>query len=129
MNEDERGNWYLVTGLILGILLGVIYSKWIQPVQYTDTSPASLLAESKEDYRILVAAAYEANGDLVRAKARLGLLKDENSYRAVAEQAQNMLADGGSAEEARALGILAVALGEELPTVEPIQTLVPMPTK
>jgi hypothetical protein len=129
MNEDERGNWYLITGLILGILLGVLYSKVIQPVQYTDTSPSSLLEEYKEKYRILVASAYEANGDLVRAKARLGLLKDENSYRIVAEQAQKMLADGCSAEEARALGILAVALGEELPTVEPIQTLIPTPTK
>lgn len=129
MNEDERGNWYLITGMILGILLGIIYSKWIQPVQYTDTSPASLVEDYKDIYRILVASAYEANGDLVRAKARLGLLKDENSYRTVAEQAQNVLADGGSAEEARALGILAVALGEDLPTVEPIQTLIPTPTK
>ncbi|HEX7974299.1 MAG TPA: hypothetical protein VF498_07815, partial [Anaerolineales bacterium] len=50
--------------------------------------------------------------DLVRAKARLELLKDPDPYQALAGQAQRALADGSSTAEARALGLLSLALGQ-----------------
>jgi hypothetical protein len=115
--NDERGPWYLLTGLVLGAVIGLLYAWVIQPVQYTNTTPASLRTDFKDQYRALIAAAYLANGDLVRAKARLALLKDADVYRSLAEQAQRTLADGSSPEEARALGLLAVALGQPPPTV------------
>jgi hypothetical protein len=111
MNE-KRGPWYLLTGLILGIGLGLLYAWVIRPVQYTNTAPNSLRADFKDQYRVMIAAAYMANGDLLRARARLDLLQDADLYRALAEQAQRTLADGSSQQEARALGVLAVALGQ-----------------
>lgn len=111
MNE-KRGPWYLLTGLILGIGLGLLYAWVIRPVQYTNTAPNSLRAEFKDQYRVMIAAAYMANGDLLRARARLDLLQDADLYRTLAEQAQRTLADGSSQQEARALGVLAVALGQ-----------------
>jgi len=118
MNKDERGNWYLLTGVVLGIILGILFAWVISPVEYVDTAPESLKDEFKDQYRVLIASAYVANGDLVRAKARLGLLGEADIYLVVAEQAQQMLAEGGSVEEAQALGRLALALGQEIPQPE-----------
>lgn len=117
--RENRGPWYLLTGLVLGGLLGLAYAWLVQPVRYTNTTPASLRSDFKDRYRALIASAYQANDNLVRAKARLELLEDLDMYRALAEQAQRTLAGGGDAQEARALGELAVALGQALPTVEP----------
>ena len=116
--RENRGPWYLLTGLALGVILGLGYACLVQPVRYTDTTPASLRSDFKERYRALIASAYQANKDLVRAKARLALLGDPDMYRALAEQAQRTLA-GGDPEEARALGLLAVALGPAPPTLAP----------
>jgi uncharacterized membrane protein YccC len=118
MNEDERGNWYLLTGVVLGIILGILFAWVVSPVKYVDTAPESLKDEFKDQYRVLIASAYVANGDLVRAKARLELLDETDIYLVVAEQAQQMLAEGGSVEEAQALGRLALALGQEIPQPE-----------
>jgi hypothetical protein len=118
MNEDERGNWYLLTGVVLGIILGILFAWIISPVKYVDTAPESLKDEFKDQYRVLIASAYVANGDLVRAKARLALLDEVDIYLVVAEQAQQILAEGGSVEEAQALGRLALALGQEIPQPE-----------
>ena len=115
--REERGPLYLITGLILGLAMGLGYAWLIQPMQYTETSPVSLRADFKGSYRTLIALAYASNGDLVRARARLELLQDENVTQLLTEQAQRKLADGSPQNEARALSLLAVALGKVPPTV------------
>jgi hypothetical protein len=115
MNGEKRGPWYLLTGLVLGIALGLIYAWVFQPVEYVDTSPEFLRSDFKDQYRALIAAAYLGNGDLIRARARLELLKDEDMFRAISEQAQRTLAQQGSDDDARALGLLAIALGQAPP--------------
>ena len=115
MNGEKRGPWYLLTGLVLGIALGLIYAWVFQPVRYVDTTPESLRPDFKDQYRALIAAAYLGNGDLVRARARLELLKDEDMFRVISEQAQRTLAQQGSDADARALGLLAIALGQAPP--------------
>ncbi|UCH59915.1 MAG: hypothetical protein JSV61_00145 [Anaerolineales bacterium] len=117
--RENRGPWYLLTGLLFGAVIGLAYAWLVQPVRYTNTKPASLRPDFKDRYRALIALAYQTNDNLVRAKARLELLEDQDVYRALAEQAQRTLAGGGNVEEARALGALAVALGQAPPTVEP----------
>lgn len=111
MNEDERGSWYLLTGLVIGIAAGLFFAWVIQPMGFAKSEPASLRSDYKERYRVLIAAAFEANGDLLRARARLEKLGDDDLYRTLSEQAQHYLASQGDTEEARALGNLAVALG------------------
>lgn len=119
MNGDRRGPWYLLTGVVLGLLIGLAIAWVVRPVEYVNTRPASLRADYKDSYRALIASAYLASGDLRRARARLELLQDEDMYRALAEQAQRTLAEGGTPQEARALGLLAIALGQPPPTVSP----------
>ena len=113
--KNKYGQWYLLTGLVMGAFAGLLIAWILQPVEYIDTSPASLQAAYKDHYRLLIAAAYAANGDLVRAKARLELLEDDDILQALTEQAQRTLAEGNSPEEARALGLLALALGQSAP--------------
>lgn len=117
MRRRERGPWYLLTGLVLGAVLGLAYAWMVQPVRYINTSPATLRTDFKDRYRALIASAYAANGDLVRARARLELLQDENPYQTLAGQAQRTLAEGRSPNEARSLGLLAAAIGQ--PLVQP----------
>ena len=124
--RDERGHWYLLTGFVIGIVLGLVYAWLISPQQYQDTSPASLLPEFKDQYRAMIAAAFVATGNLPRAEARLALLGDSDVERALTEQAQRTLGEGNSPLEAQALGLLAVALGQgdagALPTLVPSAT-------
>ncbi len=115
--RENRGPWYLLTGLLLGLAIGLGYAWLYQPLQYTETSPVSLRADFKDHYRTLSALAYASNGDLVRARARLELLQDENVTQLLTEQAQRKLADGSPENEARALSLLAVALGQIPPTI------------
>lgn len=110
--SDDRGPWYLVTGLILGAALGLVYAWLIAPHTYADTSPASLQAEFKDQYRAMVALAYLANGNYARAQARLELLKDVDPIQALNEQAQHGRSEGAAPREAQALGLLAVSLGQ-----------------
>jgi hypothetical protein len=138
--RDERGYWYLLTGFVIGIVLGLVYAWLIAPQQYKDTSPASLQPEFKDQYRAMIAAAFVANGNLARAEARLKLLGDQDVVRTLSEQAQLTLAEGSDPRTAQALGLLAVALGQgesatvpspvptELPTDDLISPSPPSPT-
>ena len=118
MKYDRRGSWYLLTGAVLGIALGLFYSWVISPVEYVDAPPYALRADFKDEYRILVAAAYLYSNDLLRAEDRLKQLKDGEIAQSLAVQAQRALSEGHPEEEVRALGILAMAIGEGLPPIE-----------
>jgi hypothetical protein len=125
--REERGPWYLLTGLVIGVICGLVYAWRISPVKYVDTSPATLRQDFKDQYRALIAAAYAADNDLARAQARLNLIKDPDSAQAVAIQAQQALAAGHPPAEAHALGLLAVALSQKA-SPSPIPDANPSPT-
>jgi hypothetical protein len=126
--REERGSWYLLTGLLIGIALGLIYSWWIAPAEYINTVPATLRDDFKDSYRAVIASSYAATGDLERAKARLFLLKDADSAEVLAAQAQRYLAGGGDPTESQALALLAASLGQApvLVTVSPIPSDTPL---
>jgi len=110
--REERGSWYLLTGLVIGVVLGLIYAWVISPIEYVDTTPNSLRPDYLDHYRLTIALAFQSTGDLARAQARLDLLGDEDSALALAEQAQRHRGEGGTAEEAQALANLAAFLGQ-----------------
>lgn len=131
--KDRRGNWYLLTGLIIGLAAGVIFAWWLFPVKYVDTDPSSLSEIDQDEYRRVIALAYQANHDIGRARERLRLMKDDNDVQALAAQAQRMLGENYPPDEARALALLAADLGKPPeaiststpPAVEPAATLPP----
>ncbi len=111
MNE-QRGSWYLLTGLILGIVAGLAIAWGLFPLNSDAVTPQSLRADYKDAYRAMIALAYDATQDLTRARSRLSLLQDEDPASVLAAQSQRYLAAGYSFEEAASLARLAVALGE-----------------
>lgn len=125
----RRWPWYLLTGLILGLVFGLVYSLRISPVEYVDTVPEVLRATDKDQYRMLVALAYQANGDLGRASQRLAQLRDPAPEAALAELAQRLLAENGSIETARALAQLASALVNNTGTAPTVPVLATGPAQ
>lgn len=121
MNDNQkRGNWYLLTGLVIGLALGLVYSWFINPVQYIDTDPASLEASYKDEYRKVIAMAYQANQNLGRARERAALLDPDSPIRVLAGQAQRLIAEDQASAEARALALLAADL-QNPPTTAPLE--------
>ena len=113
MKQEKRGHWYLLTGLMIGLGVGLLYAWVISPVQYIDTEPASLAEPYKDEYRKVIALAYQANQDIGRARERAALINADNPARALAAQAQRLLAANLSPREARALAVLASDLGQQ----------------
>ena len=110
-----RGPGYLFTGFVLGLALGLVISWWILPVGYRDVAPASLRADFKGVYRTLIAVAYWARPDPVRARARLELLQDPAPIEALRLQAQQALAQSPWPWEPEALAQLASVLDDTAP--------------
>ena len=127
MRGENRGPWYLLTGLVLGILAGLLYAWLISPVQYTNTAPASLRGDFKDQYRTLIAVAYLSNTDFARAKARLDLLEDPDVVSALSLQAQLARQQGRPESEISALTALALALQGSpiVPTILPSPSATP----
>jgi len=62
--------------LIIGIGVGLVYGWVINPVKYVDTTPAKLRSDYQTDYILMVAEAFQAEGDLDLAARRLAVLGD-----------------------------------------------------
>jgi hypothetical protein len=109
-NVPRKGNWYLLTGLVIGILFGLIISWVVAPVKYIDTVPSSLRSDFKDEFRSQIASAFYATNNLPRALARLDLLGDIDVIQALTRQAQNLLDNGDPTNKAYQLALLTSAL-------------------
>jgi hypothetical protein len=129
VNSQRRPPLYLLTGLVLGLIFGLVYSLALNPVHFASTAPRSLGEEYKDQYRVMIARAYVADGDIERASARLNLLNDSNTISTLALQAQRLLTSGIDNADAHALALLVEALQRTAPTAIPqttsVQTQVP----
>jgi hypothetical protein len=122
--DQNRGNWYLLTGLFLGLVLGILYSWVISPISQVDTHPNLLRDDYKDIYRSLISRAYRANINLPRAEARLELIGDQEPALALAAQAQRFLAESEDNEMALILANLSSVLQS---ANKPVPTI-PQPT-
>ena len=113
----KRRSWYLLTGLVIGIILGLVYAWLVNPVVYGDNAPVSLSIEDKDFYRSIIASVYASTGNFQRASMRLTLLEDSNPVYELGAQAQRALAVGKE-QEAKALALLASSLQS---TTQPIE--------
>ncbi len=129
--RHESGAWLiaLFVGVAIGLALGLTLTWVVWPVQYYDTDPVDLRAEHKEDYIVLVGAAYAVDGDLARAKARLAKLEEKDIGSVVAGLAERYVQEGRDAAETRGLAKLANALGVRTGAILVyIATPTPLPT-
>lgn len=61
-------------GLLLGISGGLLYGWLVQPIEYVNTTPASLRQDFQVDYMLTLAEAYPTQGDLDWVRQHLALL-------------------------------------------------------
>jgi hypothetical protein len=105
--------------LAVGLALGFAVGWWLWPVQYTNTAPDALRQDYRDDYVVMVATAYEVEGDLEQARERLKLLNPEEPAVSVTELAGRLIEADGSSEDIVRLAHLARALGATTPTLIP----------
>lgn len=123
----------VVVAIVVGLGLGLLFTWQVWPVQYYDTDPVDLRAEHKDDYVVMIAAAYAQDRDLGLASLRLGQLGLDDAKQAVLGLFQRY-AEAGYSEESRGLARLAYDLGVTdvalLPYIqEPTATPEPTPTE
>ena len=109
----------ILGGLAAGIGLGLIFGWVVWPVSYTNTILTNLSTADKENYIVLVAAAYAADRDLRKAEARLDLLEAPNVPQWVAELTGRYIAENRNETDIRSLAELAHALGVDTAQMAP----------
>lgn len=104
----------LLLPLLIALLAGVgagLYVGWVAvPVEYVDASPASLHQSFKDDYLLMIAAAYAADGDLAAAQEAVAALGFADPAAAVTEAAGRLAAAGLPTADQERLAALAAAL-------------------
>jgi hypothetical protein len=108
-------------GLAVGVAVG-LYLGWVRfPVQYVD-SPASALSQTyKDEYAVMIANGYLADGDLQGAIQRIRVLGIDNVPIYVQGTAERYISNSGDVTDIRPLVALAKALGRLTPPMEPYQ--------
>lgn len=118
MDHNNEFPWYILTGLIIGLLLGFTLTRLMVPLQSQTANPAELPAVEKDYYRAMIAETYAVSSNLSRAISRLELLKDADPIQALSAQAQRLLAQNDPGAQASALAQMAEALSAIEPTAE-----------
>lgn len=122
MSNDQQGfPWIpLLVGVVIGLVGGVYYAWYLNPVNLTNISPQQLTADDQQAYVILVSEAYLQEADLERARVRLSATGAHDLADLVVSRANTAYLSGAALHEVRALTILARALGgEPLPDMFP----------
>jgi len=84
----------VAVGILLGLGIGILFGWVIAPVKYIDTDPATLRADYKDEYLILIASSYAADHNLDRARQRLATLGYPDPVQAVDALAQRLADEG-----------------------------------
>jgi hypothetical protein len=104
-------------GLALGVALGLLIGWVLWPVQYTNTAPAQLRQDYRNDYILMVAAAYQVEGNPDAARERLARLDPEQPTRPLVELTETLIAQNGRPGDISMLIQLAEALGVTTPAM------------
>lgn len=82
----KRLLWFL-GGVALGAGLALLIGWQLWPLTPANATPVALRRDYKDDYIRLVAVAYQADGDLDKADARLVALQTDDPYEPLVELA------------------------------------------
>ncbi len=117
--SSPQAYWFLLTGLILGLSIGLVISLLLAPAVNAESLPHELDQAGKAIYREQIALAFASNHDLNRAISRLELLQDPEPEVALIAQAQTVVAQGRPLEISRALAELAIAVQQRIIPTSP----------
>jgi hypothetical protein len=102
----------VLLGIVAGFAAGAIFGYVVMPINYLGTDISNLRTAQKDDWVIMVSAAYVLDNNLADARQRIDRV-DENpvvAARYVADVAQRTI-DQNDTRNARNVSALAIALG------------------
>lgn len=108
----QRIPWFAIfLGLVLGVITGLGYAWYVNPVSFVNIAPDRLTLEGQREYILLVGEAYLYDGDIDRARMRLEALAARDMVGLVTGEADRVYLTGEESTRVRALTTLAEALG------------------
>lgn len=119
MRSWLRAVVWLALGLALGVALG-LYVGWVAwPLEVTEANPTILQEQYRQDYTLLIAAAYGEDGDLEAARQRLYSLNPDDPAGWLVKFTVDYILAGRDETEIRQLVRLANDLGLYSPAMAP----------
>ncbi|MFN2221656.1 MAG: hypothetical protein PVH65_10825 [Chloroflexota bacterium] len=110
---------WLAAGVALGVTAGFLVGWVIWPIEFTEADPTVLEESYQRDYTVMIAAAYDLDGDLVAARRRLASLgKDDADGWLLTVTVDHILGQEDDGE-IRQLVRLATDLGLDSPLMAP----------
>jgi hypothetical protein len=121
--------WKLVGLAALGLVIGLCFGLLIGWALRPSCTIADLPMEDKEEYIVLVGAAYVVDGDLEKAQVRLERLEAPNIKLWIVDLTERYIAEGRDEGDILALAALAHGLDVDTPQmVAYLATSTPQPT-
>ena len=118
---------FFILSIAAGIGLGWYYGRVISPVQYVDTTPATLRADFRADYTLMVAETFQNEQDLDNAARRLAILGSQPTAEFVSQALNFAKQNKYNPDDIALLQGLNVALQTWQPGAAPQQPS-PVPT-
>ncbi len=109
----------VVIAVLLGIGLGLLYGWVISPVQFVDTTPASLREDYRTDYVLMIAEAYQTDQNADLAARRLAIFGSESPASTAARAVQYAQQVGYSSNDVELLQALTKAMQVNQPVPTP----------
>ena len=116
---------YSVIAISVGIGIGLFYGWEINPVQFVDTTPASMRADYRADYVLMIAEAFHTDQNADSAIRRLAVLGSSSPAELAAQALQTGHTIGYSSEDISMLQELTRALQAYQPAPSPMDTIQP----
>lgn len=118
----RRAFLVFIIGLGIGALGGAIFG-WVYPLNPVTAGIDKLHPAYKEEYAVMVGAAYAEDGDWDLAQARLGKLAEPDISRYIIVLTERYIAEGRSVDDIRNLVRLSTGFGYTTPPMQPyVQT-------
>ena len=109
---------FILFGLIVGVGLG-LYVGWVAwPTEFSDATPTLLEDTYRQDYALMIAVAYDQDGNLPLAQQRINSL-GPNGEQLLLDMAVEMILQAQDETEIRQVVRLASALDLYSPAMEP----------
>jgi len=135
IEERPRTLVVFLVAAAVGLIGGLVYAWFINPVEFTAVEPSELRPEFRTTYLQLVGASFAMEDDWTRAQFRLDALREPRAQvaRQFAEVTEQAIAEGRPAPMLRAMSKLADRLGVRTAVMvvylaTPVPTFVPSAT-
>lgn len=110
---------WLAVGIAIGGVTGLVVGWVIWPIEFTEADPTVLEESYQRDYTVMIAAAYDLDGDLISARRRLASLGQDDADEWLLGVTVDYILEERDEDEIRQLVQLANDLGLESPLMAP----------